>query len=72
MDNYAEIKVELPVTQFVKLEAKAKENFHSADSEASFLLSKWVESTRKDGASPEPQSGVVCGGESPRTEQDNR
>ena len=50
MDNYAEIKVELPVTQFVKLEAKAKENFHSADTEASFLLSKWVLSTQKETA----------------------
>lgn len=60
MDNYAEINLELPVTQFVKLEAKAKENFRSADTEASFLLSKWVESTRKDGVSPEPQSGVYA------------
>lgn len=57
MDNYAEINLELPVTQFVKLEAKAKENFRSADAEASFLLSKWVESTQKDGAAvPNPRA----------------
>lgn len=47
MDNsYMEITVMLPVSQFAKVEAMASGNSRPLDAEASFLLSKWVFSTR--------------------------
>ena len=47
MDKYAEMIVLVPVTQFVKVEAAAKEDSRSLKSTASFLLSKWVLATSK-------------------------
>lgn len=58
-DNCIEFVIELPVSQFVKVEACAKEHLRSLDAEASFLLSKWVEATslsKETGLCPEPQS----------------
>lgn len=63
MDNYADITIELSATQFVKLEAKAKENLRSLDAEASFLLSDWVLNTLSKGKhSLTISTGEVCNG----------
>ena len=69
-DNCTCITVELPVSQFVKLEACATEHFRTPDAEASFLLSKWVEATRcaarrrrdvqGDGAAPLTPGGTAA------------
>ena len=46
MDEYVEMAVLVPVTQYVKVEAAAKEDSRSPESSASFLLSEWVLATR--------------------------
>ena len=51
MVRYVEMTVLVPVTQYVKVEAAAKEDSRSPESTASFLLSEWVLATRKGGAS---------------------
>ena len=47
MGKYVYMTVNVPVSQYVKVEAAAKEGSRSLKSTASFLLSKWVLSTRK-------------------------
>ena len=47
MAKYVEMTVLVPVTQFVKVEAAAKEDSRSLKSTASFLLSEWVLATSK-------------------------
>ena len=76
-DNYTCLTVELPVSQFVKLEACATEHFRTPDAEASFLLSKWVEATwcaarrrgdvQGDGAAPRTTGGTAAEAARPDT-----
>lgn len=47
--DFTEFTVMVPVSQFVKVEADAAEHSRSLKETASFLLSKWVQSTRWDG-----------------------
>ena len=61
-DNCIEFVIELPVSQFVKVEASAKEHLRSLDAEASFLLSKWVEATSR-GKQAERSSAISSEGE---------
>ena len=46
--NFTEFTVFVPVSQFVKVEADAAEHSRSLVEEASFLLSEWVQSARRD------------------------
>ena len=47
MAKYVDMTVLVPVSQYVKVEAAAKEDSRSLKSTASFLLSEWVLSTRQ-------------------------
>lgn len=47
MGKYVYMTVNVPVSQYVKVEAAAKEDSRSLKSTASFLLSEWVLATRK-------------------------
>ena len=54
--GFDEILIELPATQFVRVEASGKEQRRSVQDETSFLLSKWVLSTRHGEANGEGRS----------------
>ena len=47
MNKYVKMTVLVPVSQYVRVEAEAKQNSRSLESTASFLLSEWVLATRK-------------------------
>ena len=47
-NHFVEFTVDLPVSQFVRLQNKAQRLFLEPNDAASFLLSKWVEPTPKN------------------------
>lgn len=60
MDKFAVLTVDIPVSQYVRVEAAAAEGGRSPEDVASFLLSEWVLTTQRRATTKNPNRRRRC------------